>query len=130
MRVGASLMLFTAMALAACTHSPTSRPTAHSPATVLNGRLVGPNQMTLYVFDRDTAGSGKSVCNGACATNWPPLIAPSHAKPIGDWSLVTREDGRPQWAYKGKPVYFWARDSKPGDATGDGVGNAWRIATP
>jgi len=42
------------------------------PATVSGDALVGPTGMTLYVFDRDAAGSGKSVCNGACATNWPP----------------------------------------------------------
>ncbi|MEG1456919.1 MAG: hypothetical protein RSC66_15280, partial [Comamonas sp.] len=64
-----------------------------SPATTMNGMLVGPNQMTLYVFDRDAVGSGKSVCNGGCATNWPPLMAPAGAKPIGDWSVITRDDG-------------------------------------
>ena len=37
--------------------------------------LVGAGGMTLYTFDRDAAGSGKSVCNGPCATNWPPLMA-------------------------------------------------------
>ncbi|MDO4592469.1 MAG: hypothetical protein Q4B46_06655 [Comamonadaceae bacterium] len=134
MRLYTSLTLVAAVALSACTHTPASRTSAaanaHSPATVLNGKLVGPNQMTLYVFDRDTAGSGKSVCNGNCATNWPPLVAPAGARPIGNWSVVTRDDGTPQWAYQGKPVYYWAKDSKPGDATGHGVGNAWRIATP
>ena len=42
--------------------------------------------MTLYVFDRDTAGSGKSVCNGPCATNWPPLMA-DKAPPGSDYSV-------------------------------------------
>ena len=101
-----------------------------SPATVMNGKLVGPNQMTLYVFDRDTAGSGKSVCNGGCATNWPPLMAPAGAAPIGNWSVITRDDGNKQWAYQGKPLYYWVKDSKPGDITGDGVGNVWRVAKP
>jgi predicted lipoprotein with Yx(FWY)xxD motif len=57
---------------------------AASPASVANGVLVGPNQMTLYTFDPDMAGSGKSVCNGPCATNWPPLMAAEGAKPTGD----------------------------------------------
>ncbi|MEG1456920.1 MAG: hypothetical protein RSC66_15285, partial [Comamonas sp.] len=35
-----------------------------------------------------------------------------------------------QWAYKGRPLYFWAKDSRPGDATGEGVGNVWRLARP
>ena len=102
-----------------------------SPATVLNGVLVSPNQMTLYVFDKDVVGSGKSGCNGPCATNWPPLAAPSGAKPIADWSPVTRDDGSKQWAYKGRPLYTWAKDTKPGDTTGDGMAsNAWHTAKP
>jgi predicted lipoprotein with Yx(FWY)xxD motif len=48
----------------------------------------------------------------------------------GDWSVVTRDDGTKQWAFRGKPVYYWAKDTKPGDRTGDGVNNAWRIARP
>ena len=46
-----------------------------APAKVADGVLVGPNGMTLYTFDKDVADSGKSVCNGPCATNWPPLMA-------------------------------------------------------
>lgn len=102
----------------------------HSPAKVAGGMLVGPNQMTLYTFDRDTAGSGKSVCNGPCATNWPPFMAGASDKAMGDYSIVTRDDGAKQWAFKGKPLYYWVRDSKPGDKTGDGFNNAWRIVKP
>jgi predicted lipoprotein with Yx(FWY)xxD motif len=36
-----------------------------------------------------------------------------------------------QWAYKGKPLYTFAKDTKPGDTTGDGFLNgAWHIAKP
>jgi predicted lipoprotein with Yx(FWY)xxD motif len=90
--------------------------------------LVDDKGMTLYIFDRDT--SGKSNCNGQCATNWPPLQAATDAKPSGDWTVVTREDGGKQWAYKGKPLYRWAKDTKPGDVTGDGVNSVWHIAAP
>lgn len=103
---------------------------AEAPAQVADGVLVGPNGKSLYTFDRDTAGAGKSACNGACATNWPPLAAAADAKSSGDWSVVTRDDGSRQWAYKGKPVYFWVKDQKPGDRSGDGVNNAWRLARP
>ena len=99
-----------------------------APATASNGALVGPNGMTLYTFDRDAAG--KSMCNGPCATNWPPLMAPAGASASGDWSVVARDDGSRQWAYKGKPVYYWIKDGKPGDRSGDGVNNAWRLARP
>ena len=50
---------------------------AAAPIKTAGGVLTGDNGMTLYTFDRDTAGSGKSVCNGPCATNWPPLLVDS-----------------------------------------------------
>jgi predicted lipoprotein with Yx(FWY)xxD motif len=84
--------------------------------------------MTLYVFDKDPAG--KSVCNGGCATNWPPLAAIGEMKASGAWSVVTRDDGAMQWAYNGKPLYTWIKDAKPGDVTGDGVGGVWHVAKP
>lgn len=91
--------------------------------------LTDPKGMTLYVFDKDS--DGKSVCNGPCATNWPPLMAASDAKAEGAYTVVTRDDGGKQWAYKGKPLYTWIKDTKPGDISGDGVANnSWHIATP
>jgi predicted lipoprotein with Yx(FWY)xxD motif len=99
------------------------------PAKVADGVLVGANGMTLYTFDRD-ATPGKSVCNGPCATNWPPLMVQAGAAATGDWSVVARDDGSKQWAYKGKPVYFWAKDQKAGDRTGDGFNGVWRLARP
>jgi predicted lipoprotein with Yx(FWY)xxD motif len=101
---------------------------AGTPARMDGGALTGATGMTLYTFDRDTAGNGKSVCNGPCAANWPPMIASDSAKPVGEYTIVVRDDGRKQWALKGKPLYYWAKDQKPGDKTGDGFNNAWRIA--
>ena len=115
--------------LAACS-SMTMPWSSSAPATVSDGVYVGPNGMTLYTFDRDTMGSGKSVCNGQCAANWPPLMASATASSSGDWTVVTRDDGTRQWAFRGKPVYYWVKDTKPGDRTGDGVNNAWRLARP
>ena len=90
--------------------------------------LVNGKGMTLYIFGRDAAG--KSNCNGQCATNWTPLPAAADAKASGDWSIVTRDDGSRQWAYKRKPLYTWKEDKSPGDVTGDGVNNVWHIAAP
>ena len=101
-----------------------------APAMVADGVLVGDKSMTLYVFDKDTADSGKSVCNGQCATNWPPLMAADSDKADRAWTIVTRDDGKKQFAYKGKPVYYWIKDTKAGDKTGDGVGGSWHVAKP
>jgi len=101
---------------------------AKSADTSKGKALVDAKGMTLYVFDKDAAG--KSNCNGPCATNWPPLMAAADAKASGDWSIVTRDDGMKQWAYKGKPLYTWGKDTKAGDVTGDGFNNVWHIAAP
>lgn len=91
--------------------------------------LTNDSGMTLYVFDRDSAG--KSACNGTCAGNWPPLTAGASAMAMGDYSIITRDDGSKQWAYKGRPLYTWKKDQKPGDITGDGFLNGvWHIAQP
>jgi predicted lipoprotein with Yx(FWY)xxD motif len=103
---------------------------SNSPTKVADGVLTGPNGMTLYTFDKDMAGSAKSVCNGPCAANWPPLMATETDGPSGDFTVITRDDGKKQWALKGKPLYFWAKDSKPGDKTGDGFNKLWQVARP
>lgn len=99
-----------------------------APAKAADGTLTNAAGMTLYTFDKDAAGSGKSACNGPCATNWPPLMAAADAKPTGDYSIATRDDGAKQWAFKGKPLYLWAKDQKPGDKTGDGFNSVWHTA--
>jgi len=96
-----------------------------APAKMQDGALVGSNGMTLYTFDKDA--DGKSMCNGKCAENWPPLSADGGAA-SGDFSVITRDDGKKQYAYKGKPLYYWTKDQKPGDKTGDGFNNAWHVA--
>jgi predicted lipoprotein with Yx(FWY)xxD motif len=120
-----SIAFLTAVLLGGCASMATS-----SPATVADGVLVGPNGMTLYVFDKDVADSRKSVCNGPCATNWPPLMAAGTDQNAGNYKVITRDDGKKQWAMKGKPLYYWAKDTKPGDKTGDGVLNVWHVAKP
>jgi predicted lipoprotein with Yx(FWY)xxD motif len=91
--------------------------------------LVDADGMTLYVFDRDST-PGESACNGKCAVNWPPFAASADAKATGDWTVILRGDGLIQWAYKGKPLYKWMDDHKPGDVDGDGRNNVWHIASP
>jgi len=125
-RLGA---LVAALALAACSSmgmqgmSMTDMPAKKA----ADGTLTNASGMTLYTFDKDAVG--KSACNGPCAANWPPLMAASGASASADWTIVTRDDGSKQWAYKGKPLYTWVKDQKAGDKTGDGfANNAWHTA--
>ncbi|MFA4969719.1 MAG: hypothetical protein WC540_08805 [Sulfuritalea sp.] len=101
---------------------------AAAPAMVSKGMLTGSNGMTLYTFDKDAGG--KSACNGPCAANWPPLMAMDSDAASGDYSIITRDDGKKQWALKGKPLYYWVKDQKPGDTTGDGFNSVWHVAKP
>lgn len=120
-----------AVVLAACSTMQGMMGMPAAPTKTVDGVLTNSAGMTLYTFDRDATGSGKSVCNGPCAANWPPLMAAADAKASGDYAIVTRDDGGKQWAYKGKPLYLWIKDTKPGDATGEGMANnTWHVAKP
>jgi len=100
-----------------------------APAEYEGGVLVDySKKMTLYTFDNDPSNGTKSVCNGPCAANWPPFVAGAADKDVAGFTKVKRDDGTLQWAYNGKPLYFWVKDQKPGDKTGDGVNNVWRVA--
>ena len=87
--------------------------------------LTATNGMTVYVFDKDAGG--QPSCYAMCASMWPPYVAKAGAKMHKGWSEVKRTDGSLQWAYGGKPLYFYASDKKKGDALGDGLGGVWHI---
>ncbi|WP_341366581.1 hypothetical protein [Yoonia sp. BS5-3] len=99
---------------------------AAAPVSEVNGILVDQAGMSLYTFDPDTASS--SACNGGCAANWPPLMAPANADEAGKFTTITRNDGSKQWAYEGQPLYLWINDRAPGETTGDGIGGNWHLA--
>lgn len=89
--------------------------------------LVAANGMTLYTYDKDTANT--STCTGACASNWPALTIAS-GTPVGagiTGTLGTAASNQVTW--NSKPLYFYAKDTKPGDTTGDKVGNVWHVIT-
>lgn len=91
--------------------------------------LVDANGMTLYTFDKDS--DGKSACYDKCAVNWPPLAAEAGAMAEGEWTVITRDDGTMQWAYEGKPLYTFIKDTAKGDVTGDGLADGtWHVAQP
>lgn len=85
--------------------------------------------MTLYRFDKDTADPSKSNCSGSCATTWPVVPADGATAPAGidksKLGSVTRADGTKQLTIGGWPAYRYAKDTKPGDTKGQGVGGTW-----
>jgi predicted lipoprotein with Yx(FWY)xxD motif len=81
--------------------------------------------MTVYTFDKDAADSGKSVCNGPCADNWPAVPAPADVAP--PYSLVTRDDGARQLAYRGRPLYLFKGDKAAGERNGDNFKTIWHV---
>lgn len=121
-RLGLALLVMSS--LAACV----SMSNGQSIVKTTDGVLVSTSNMTLYTFDGDQAGSGRSSCNGDCANNWPPLLVDANATSYGSYSIIKRDDGKKQFAYKGKPLYFYLLDKKPGDRNGDNALNgAWHI---
>jgi predicted lipoprotein with Yx(FWY)xxD motif len=94
------------------------------------GAVFVDNQgMTLYTFDRDTAGN-KSTCDGKCTERWIPLAAPKDAEAKGDFTVITRSDGSKMWAYRYRPLYTSQSDKAPGDVNGFDGANLWHVARP
>ena len=87
--------------------------------------LTNAKGFTLYTFAPDT--STKSVCNGACATAWPPQAAPASVK--SPYATIKRSDGSTQLTFDGHPLYTFVGDTAPGKASGNGVtafGGLWK----
>ncbi|HTJ65035.1 MAG TPA: hypothetical protein VL899_14620 [Alphaproteobacteria bacterium] len=99
---------------------PTVVATRAVPAGTVLADVAG---KTLYTSDRDKAGA--SSCDTDCLRSWQPLPAAWLAKPAGDWSVIARDDGSKQWAFKGKALYTFAGDNKAGDTNGDGADKNW-----
>ncbi len=101
MKTSISLALATAMTFALAGAALAAPPTKTG-TTAKGSVLTDPKGMTLYTFDKDT--DGKSACNGPCAANWPVLKAEASDKAEGGYTIIARDDGPKQWAYKGKPL--------------------------
>ena len=94
--------------------------------------LTDDKGMTLYLFKNDTPGT--STCSGPCVVKWPLFTAGNVTVPegvkAGDFGVITRQDGKQQTTYKGLPLYYFAKDAKAGDTTGQGVNNIWYVVAP
>jgi predicted lipoprotein with Yx(FWY)xxD motif len=96
----------------------------------LGSVLVDGQGFTLYLYEPD-AQSGHSRCSGPCAVEWSPITLASGVKsPIAGpgvqaslLSTSRRSDGTVQVTYDNWPLYTWAQDTAPGQATGEGLDN-------
>jgi predicted lipoprotein with Yx(FWY)xxD motif len=98
-------------------------------ADTAKGKVVTDEKgMTLYTFKMDK--NGLSACYDDCAKAWPPFVVDGKAEASGAYSIIDRKDGTKQWAKDGLPLYFFVKDTKAGDVTGDGVKDVWDAARP
>ena len=95
--------------------------------------IVDDKGMTLYMFGKDTPD--KSNCSGNCLKAWPPLV--TQGSPVlgdgVDKSLVgsaTMADGSKIVTYNHMPLYYWVKDTKAGNTTGQNVGKVWFVVAP
>jgi predicted lipoprotein with Yx(FWY)xxD motif len=123
--VVSSAILAVAMSGYAVAQTPRMPAAVH----VMNGVIMDSKGMSLYTFDNDKEPN-KSACAGNCLNNWPALKAEASDKDMGDWKVITRDDGSKQWAYKGKPLYYFVMDKAAGDKLGEGRGMVWHLAKP
>jgi predicted lipoprotein with Yx(FWY)xxD motif len=98
--------------------------------------LAGPDGRALYLWVADTGD--KSVCSGACAKAWPPLLtkgtpAAGSGVTSSDLGTTMRSDGTEQVTYKGHPLYYFIVDRSAGSTKGQGsdsFGAKWWLVAP
>jgi predicted lipoprotein with Yx(FWY)xxD motif len=130
----AAAALLVAVAAAGATGS--SRVTVMTRSTSLGRIIVDGKGRTLYLFEKDKAGT--SACYGACASFWPPLLTSGkpHAGPGAKASLLgttKRKNGALQVTYAGHPLYRYKLDTKPGQTKGEesnAFGAKWYVLSP
>ena len=96
--------------------------------TGIGGVLVDEKGMTLYTYSKDPMGA--SECSGRCARRWPPVTATAAPSPGSELTVVQRQDGTKQYAWRGRPLYRWVKDKQPGQTTGHNLGEVWFAARP
>ncbi|OFI36875.1 hypothetical protein BIU82_12315 [Arthrobacter sp. SW1] len=141
-----------AAALAACGGSPGTSPTSAPPSssaaasdapaaaelktanTTAGDVVVAANGMSVYYFTKDVKDSGKSACEGQCLAAWPPVTTESDAPAVdgvtGTIGTIPTADGKKQITVNGMPVYYFAKDTAPGDVKGQGVNGVWYLVSP
>ena len=95
-------------------------------------RQAGLASVTAGLLSGGVAAQGgqPALDENALSEAWLDIGAQFGASASGDYGLSNRNDGSRQWTYRGKPLYFWSGDQKPGDMMGDNIGNVWHVVRP
>lgn len=93
--------------------------------TILGQVLADAKGLTLYSYSADKPGQ-KPGCVDACLKTWVPIVAPAVANNFGDWSVIVRDTGLRQWAFKGVGVYRHVADVAMGEISGNGI-KGWQV---
>ncbi len=88
--------------------------------TLMGHIAADQNRKTLYTPQDDVDAAFLCIEN-TCLEQWSPVVAPHIARSIGDWEIITREDGLKQWAYQGRPLFRYSGDVLLGEAAGHDV---------
>ena len=96
--------------------------------------VVDAKGMSVYFFTKDVKDSGTSACTDACLAAWPPVTTAAETPQVegvtGTVGTITTPDGAKQVTLNGLPLYYFAKDTKPGDILGQGVNGVWYLADP
>ncbi len=106
-------------------------------SSALGPIIVDDKGLSIYMFTPDRPNV--SVCEGQCLVAWPPIMLPKGST-LADVAIgpemrrsllgvAMREDGSRQVTYNGWALYYWFRDTKPGDVLGQWVNNIWFVLT-
>jgi predicted lipoprotein with Yx(FWY)xxD motif len=112
-----------------------SKATSSLKTATVNGQtiVVDANGMPVYFYTLDNQGEPKSACLGGCATLWPAVTSDQPPQLQGITAKVgsiTAADGSKQVTLNGLPIYYYAKDTSPGKANGQGVGGVWYVVSP
>jgi predicted lipoprotein with Yx(FWY)xxD motif len=134
------VLLITAAALAAFAVAGVvlaSSGASASNTTVKTGRALGRavlvNRAGHTLYSLSAENSHHFICTTkGCLAVWHPLTVKRGTRPTGAKSLGTarRPGGATQVTYRGRPLYSFAEDHKPGQAKGEGFRDVgtWHVA--
>ncbi|NUP73942.1 MAG: hypothetical protein HOQ07_04735 [Sinomonas sp.] len=121
----------------AAASSSSSSPSSSEEAETLKTSTVGGHTIvvdgdghTVYFYTRDNAGTTTSACTGGCVALWPAVTsagAPKTEGVTGKIGSIKTAEGKQQITINGMPIYYYAKDTAPGQVNGQGVAGVWYV---